>query len=56
MILFIALVIVILIAVILIAAVTTVGGSAFVIMFGDILVCIWIIYRIIRRIIAKKNK
>lgn len=39
-----------------IVATVSVGGAIFVVVFGDVIVCIWLILSIIKHIIKKKRK
>lgn len=53
MILFTILFIMMLILAIFVVLATAIGGAAFIIVFADVIVCIWIIWLIIKR---KRNK
>ena len=55
MILFLVLVLTLLILVVVSAVILTIGGSAFLLIFGDVIVCISIIVCIIRHFIKKKK-
>lgn len=56
MVLFIILAVIVLLLALVTIAVIAVGGSAFVILFGDVIVCIWIIVKIMKSIIKKRKK
>ena len=56
MILFTILLIMILILVVVAIAVISIGGSAFLVIFGDLVVCIAILVFIMKRLIGRKKK
>ena len=55
MVLFIVLAIIVLLLALVTIAVVSVGGAAFIILFGDVIVCIWIIINIMKAITKKKK-
>ena len=55
MVLFIVLAIIVLLLALVTIAVVSVGGTAFIILFGDVIVCIWIIIKIMKAITKKKK-
>ena len=55
MVLFIVLAIIVLLLALVTIAVVSVGGAAFIILFGDVIVCIWIIIKIMKAITKKKK-